>query len=98
MSLSDDMNLPLVDALEMKRRLGRLSEQYLERRDVGVPFDQRGDGAEACERLNIERPHGRRHAGAMVVDAQHLAIVELTHGVPGEVDLPDGESRQGGEI
>src|SRR5439155_27312978 len=45
-----------------------------------------------------ERPNGRRHTRAMVIDAQHLAVVELTHRVPGEVDLPDGRSRQGGEI
>src|SRR6266481_3308478 len=98
MSLSDGMNHSLLYAIEMNRRLCRLIGQYLERRDVGVPFDQRGDGTEAFERLGIERPNRGWHARAMVIDAQHFAVVELTHGVPGEVDLPDGGSRQGGEI
>src|SRR6184192_660583 len=98
MSLSGGMNLSLLDALEMNRRLCRLGEQHLERRYVGVPFDERGDGAEAFERLGIERPNGRRHARAMVVDAQHLAVVELTHRVPGKMDLSEGGRRQGGEI
>src|SRR5438477_3045720 len=98
MSLSGGMNPSLLDALEMNRCLGRLREQYLERRDVGVPFYERRHGAEARQCLDIERPHRRRHPRAMVVDTQHLAVVELTHRVPGEMDLADGGSRQGGEI
>src|SRR5438046_9593624 len=97
MSLSDGMNLSFLDALEMNRRLCRLSEQYLERRDVGVPFDERRHGTEARQCLDIERPNGRRHARGMVVDAQHLAVVELTHRVASDADLPDGTGRPGEE-
>src|SRR5215831_14718365 len=92
------MSRLLAEALEMNRRLRRFAEQDLERRHVGIPLDQGRNGAEALERLPIEQPNGWRHARAVVVDAQHFATFELAHGVPGEMDLADRASAQGGEI
>src|SRR2546430_4534372 len=46
-----------IASLEDYLCLCRLVEQDLERRDIGVPFDQRRLGAEACDGGAVELPY-----------------------------------------
>jgi hypothetical protein len=49
-------------------RGGRFVQQGVERRDVGIPFDQRRHRAETRQRGPVQIPDGRRDAGAVMVD------------------------------
>src|SRR5664279_2167153 len=62
--------------------LRRLVEQDLERRDIGVPLDQRRPGTEASDRVPIERPYRRGDPGAVGIDQAGPARIES-----GEVNL-----------
>src|SRR4051794_21885789 len=48
-------------------------EQYVESRNIAVPFNQRRHASEARQRDVIEGPYVVAHARAMVVDAQGVA-------------------------
>src|SRR6266699_6032261 len=64
--------------VDQRGGMSRLLEQHRHGRHVGVPFDQRRHRAEKRERLGIERPHFRRDARAVVVDAQRSRSEEHT--------------------
>jgi len=69
----------------------RLVQQDLKRRKVGVPFDQRGDGAEAPERCGVKPPDRLCDPGTVVVDQDtHV----LGNAMAGEMDLADRLDRQ----
>src|SRR5215467_1797787 len=51
-------------------------EEYLQRRNVGVPFDERRLGAEALDRLAVQLPHRRRDARAMGINETCAARFE----------------------
>src|SRR5689334_17949841 len=62
--------------------LARFVEQRVERRNVGIPFDQSRPGADAAERFAVQIPHRPAYAIAMRIDqAQTIAVV------PGEMNL-----------
>src|SRR5712692_905543 len=84
--------------VDQRGGMSRLLEQHHHGRHVGVPFDQRRHRAEERERLGIERPHFRRDARAVVVDAQRPGVVELPEGMTGEMDLAHRFGRQRCEI
>ncbi len=46
----------------------RFIQQDFERRKVGVPLDQRGQGTEALERRGMEFPDRLGNSGTVVVD------------------------------
>src|SRR5450432_3732758 len=79
--------------LEDRLRAGRLVQQNLQRRDVGVPLDQGRLRSEARNRLPIERPHRRRNSGAVGIDETGAARVET-----GKVDLGHRVGGNGGHI
>src|SRR6202171_4381641 len=62
--------------------LCRLVEQDLERRDIGVPLDQRRLGAEACDGGPVELPYRGGDTGSVGIDEAVPARVES-----GEVNL-----------
>src|SRR5262249_56769886 len=62
--------------------LGRLGLEIGERRDVVVPLDQRGHGADAPQRAAVEVPH--RIDDVIAVGVEDVATVV---GVAGQVDL-----------
>src|SRR5215469_7904864 len=69
----------------------RLVQQDLKRRKVGVPFDQRGHGAEAPERRGVKPPDRLCDPGTVVVDQDtHV----LGNAMAGEMDLADRLDRQ----
>src|SRR6266704_3580791 len=68
----------------------RLLEQHRHGWHVGVPFDERRHRAEARERSRIERPHFRRDARAVIVDAEYPSAVEPLHDVTRQMDLAHG--------
>src|SRR6516162_17819 len=71
-----------------------LSYQHVERRHVGVPFDQGRDWAEAAQRFRIERPNVIDHARAMIVDPQCASIRKFADAVAGEMNLTDCQGGQ----
>src|SRR5664279_3065124 len=71
-----------IAALQDGLCLRRLAEQDLERRDIGVPLDQRRPGAEASDRVPIKRPYRRSDPGAVGIDQAGTARIES-----GEVTL-----------
>src|SRR5947209_623748 len=76
--------------VDQRGGMSRLLEQHHHRRHVGVPFDQRRHWAEKRERLGVKRPHVRRDARAVIVDAEQPSALELSHGMAGKMDLGDG--------
>src|SRR5450755_3147613 len=62
--------------------LRRLIEQDFERRDIGVPLDQRRLGAEACDGGAVKRPYRRSDPSSVRIDEAGPARVES-----GEVNL-----------
>src|SRR5947199_10310168 len=76
-------------------RMLRLVQQDFERGNICVPLDQRGNGAEAPERLGVEFPNRLRYPRAVVVDQD----IHVVGGVmAGEVDFADRCRRQRIEI
>src|SRR5438132_3639248 len=71
-----------IAGLEDDLCLCRLVEQDLERRNIGVPFDQGRLGAEACDGGPVELPYRRGDPGPVGIDEAVPARVE-----PGEVNL-----------
>src|SRR6202162_783645 len=71
-----------IAGLEDDLCLCRLVEQDFERRDIGVPLDQRRLGAEACDGGPVEVPYRRGDPGPVGIDEAVPARVE-----PGEVNL-----------
>src|ERR1700730_15962536 len=71
-----------ISGLEDDLCLCRLVEQDLERRDIGVPLDQRRPGAEACDGGPVELPYLGRDPGSVGIDQAVPARVES-----GEVNL-----------
>src|SRR5260370_579934 len=55
-------------------RLARLTQQDIERRDVGVPLDQRGSRAEAPNRVAIQGPYGLADRCGVRVDQTEILI------------------------
>src|SRR6185503_20918037 len=66
----------------------RLVDQHVERRQVGIPLDERGRTAEPRDGDGVERPHLVADTCVVRVD-QQLAALELADAVAGEVDLAD---------
>src|SRR5215467_732744 len=89
--------LPLSQCQKRTGMVG-LAEQYVERRHVGVPFDQGRNRTEPAERFPIQCPYLRDDPRAVIVDAQGAAVVERSHAVAGEMDFPDSRGRQCGQI
>src|SRR5712671_4729271 len=71
------------------RRTRGLFRQDWHRGHIGVPFDERRHRAEPGERIGVECPDFRCDAGPVVIDAQGLAVGELTKRMASEVDLAD---------
>src|ERR1700676_4744004 len=71
-----------IAGLEDDLCLCRFVEQDLERRDIGVPLDQRRLGAEACDGGAVERPYRRGDPGSVGIDEAVPARVK-----PGQVNL-----------
>ena len=69
----------------------RLVQQDLERGQVGVPLDQRGDWAEASKRRGIELPDGLCDPGAVVVNQN---VYVLGGVMAGQMDLADRFGRE----
>src|SRR3954467_1803737 len=59
---------------------GRFCQQYLQRRDIGVPFDQGRHIAKPLQRLGIELPDRRRDPAAVGIDQATGTALE-----PGQV-------------
>src|SRR6516225_5946707 len=78
--------------------VARFGDQDIERRDIGVPFDQGRDRAEPAQSLPIKRPHLADHTRAMIVDPQGAAIGQLAHAVAGQMNFADRGWRQRGNI
>src|SRR5712692_670723 len=76
----------------------RFVDQHVERRHIGVPFDEGRHRAEARERRRVERPDLGRDARTVIVDAKRAAVFELPRAVSGEMDLADRGGRQRGKI
>src|ERR1700675_4715238 len=80
-------------ALENLRCFRGLAEQYAKRRDVGVPLDQRGTLAEACNRFPVQGPdlvgHGRAvridQAGSRRVEAGQVYLLHRRGGYCGQI-------------
>src|SRR5713226_2409125 len=79
-------------------RLVRFADQDVERGNSVVPFDQGRHRSEACNRLAIERPHGRIDGGAVIVDANADPFPQRSQGVAGEMDLADRRDRERDQI
>src|SRR6202158_4177258 len=62
--------------------LCRLVKQDFERRDIGVPFDQRRPGTEARDGGAVKLPYGRGDPGSVSIDEALPARIEA-----GQVDL-----------
>src|SRR5262249_4376067 len=88
---SSNVGNPHLPPSQCQKRSGmvRLAEQHVERRHVGVPFDQGRNRTEPAERFAIQRPYLRDDPRAVIVDAQSAAVVERSHAVAGEMDFPD---------
>src|SRR6266702_6061018 len=84
--------------VDQRGGMRRLLEQHRHGRHVGVPFDQRRHRAEARERLCVERPHFRRDARAVIVDADCSRLVDPPDAVTGEMDLAHRLGWQGCEV
>src|SRR5688572_3175372 len=82
-SCSEGMNL-----LPDRICLVRLGDEHIERRNIGVPFDQYRHVAEAPRGCGIERPDIGADMGAVRVD-QDVTPTEAVAAVPGEMELPD---------
>ncbi|OFA09152.1 hypothetical protein DUPY_01440 [Duganella phyllosphaerae] len=71
-------------ATKQRLRLRSLFHQHHQRRNIGIPFDQRWHGAEAFQRSLVELPDRRGHGSAVVVDDclrryQVTAQVQFAH-------------------
>src|SRR6266571_7714072 len=86
-SSSEGAAVSIFRLFDQRGGMSCLLEQRRHGWHVGVPFDERRHRAEARERLGIERPHFRRDARAVVVDAQRSRVVEPPEGMTGEMDL-----------
>src|SRR5258708_3209207 len=77
-----------VEMSDMGQILGaaRLFEQNLERRQLGVPFDQHRDRTEPPERGGVKLPDRFSDAGAVIVDQDADVLGSV---MAGEVDLAD---------
>ena len=64
----------------------RLAQQYIQRRDVGVPLDERWYRPEALQRIAVELPDFRADGAAMVVDHNSAMLVAYQL-VPSQMDL-----------
>ncbi|MNM75704.1 hypothetical protein D3C81_874990 [compost metagenome] len=73
-----------------------LPQQHRQGGNIQIPLDQGGDGALPAQ-LPIERPHRRRHRGAVGVDIE-VALGQALIGKAGEVDLADGVQADGGQV
>ena len=83
------MNVFMVDLFQKASSALRLGHQDVERRNIGVPFNQRRYRAEACQRFRVECPHLGGDTRAMIVDSQCAPVIELPDGVTREMDLAD---------
>src|SRR6516225_9083807 len=84
----------LPGAVEERRGARGLVDQDREGRQVGVPFDQRGDCAKSRQRLGVKLPDLGDDARTVIIDAQRAAALELPNAVAGEVNLADRGPRQ----
>ena len=82
----------------MPVRCAHFVAQHGVRGHVAVPFDQRGDGADARKHVGVQRPHRIGDRRAMVVDQQCIAVIVDLLRMAGQVDLADGMQRQGIEV
>src|ERR1700674_4112754 len=71
-----------IAGLEDGLGLCRLVEKDLERRNIGVPLDQRRLGTEACDGGAVKRPYRRGDPGSVSIDEAVPARVG-----PGQVNL-----------
>lgn len=74
-----------------------LGQQYFERRQIRIPFDQRRLESETLNRKGVELPDFFRHRMVMGVD-EELAAFEAVYREPREVDLLDQPARNAAEI
>src|SRR5437870_4936059 len=91
----------MIGSLQLLKKRAGVSgflEQYGEWRDVVVPLDERRTRAEPNKCFLVERPDFAGHAGAVIVDAQRIPIIELPNRVPRQVNFTDGVRWQRREI
>src|SRR6266511_1114118 len=72
----------------------RVGQQDWERRQVAVPFDQRGGVWKAADRAFEQVPHGGSDRTAVIVD-QNADAVGIVDAVASQMQLLDGFHRQG---
>src|SRR5882724_697622 len=70
-----------------------LSKQDRQLRNVRIPFNERGHGAEPLQGLAIERPDRRRHARAVIIDQDGLAVGVIAR-MAGEMYLVYAPARE----
>src|SRR5262245_29425705 len=94
---ADSLNAPWTNARWRSRSMSmwRLQEfigalgfrhEYVQRRDISVPLDERGNAAESRDRESVELPHGIAHRTRVGID-QDREIAMRIHAVTGEVNL-----------
>ena len=89
---------PFPESTKMHLCLRSLVQQYVERRNVGVPFDQGRHCSKALQRARIQGPDGGSNARAVVIDAQHLVPSMSPNGCARQMDLADCVGRQRIEV
>src|SRR5258706_9862949 len=74
---------------KVRLRLVRLTQQDIERRDIGVPFDQCGPCAEALNRMTIQRPNGLADLSGVRVN-ECFCLIDTVDAVSGQMQFSDG--------
>src|SRR5260370_2291506 len=73
-------------------RLVRLSNEYLERGNVGIPLDERRDAAKAFQRKCVQIPYRVADVSIVSVDAE-LAAADTVDRMTRKMDLLHDRSR-----
>ena len=63
--------------LQESIRATGLSNEYVQRRNIGVPFDERGNAAEPRDRERIEIPHCIAHRTRVGIDQNREVTVRI---------------------
>src|SRR5207247_1498629 len=96
-SCSASMTISSSGRLEQAIGCARLGKQDRQLGNVGVPFDERGHGAEPLQGLAIERPDRGRHARAVIIDQDGLAVGVVAR-MAGDMNLAYGPGREDVQI
>src|SRR6266404_399792 len=96
-SCSASMTISSSGRLEQALGGASLGKQDWQLGNVRVPFDERGHGAEPLQGLAIERPDRGRHARAVIIDQDGLAVGVIAR-MAGEMHLAYGCGRERAQI